>query len=110
MLLGIFNDVVSLSSGDERQTAEIIGRYLVDVIRMSVYVMDMEKFFSVLEGMNGMQFVVLFLGIGAFISWGIPKIEQLKEWFDKMYKRKKKCRICVVAGGELCGVGTRRFF
>lgn len=57
---------------------------------MSVYVMDMEKIFNILEGMNGMQFVVLFLAIGAFISWIIPKFEQLKEWFDKMYKRKKQ--------------------
>ena len=58
--------------------------------RMSVYVMDMEKIIEILEGMNGMQFVVLFLAIGAFISWGIPKLEQIKEWLNKMYEKKKQ--------------------
>ena len=57
--------------------------------RMSVYVMD-TKIINVLESMNGMQFVVLFLAIGAFISWGIPKLEQLKEWLNKMYEKKKQ--------------------
>lgn len=58
--------------------------------RMSVYVMDMEKIIEILEGMNGMQFVVLFLAIGAFIAWAIPKIEYLKEWLNKMYEKKKQ--------------------
>ena len=48
------------------------------------------KIINVLEGMNGMQFVVLFLAIGAFISWGIPKFEQLQEWLNKMYEKKKQ--------------------
>ena len=64
--------------------------YYVIPERMSVYVMDMEKIIEILEGMNGMQFVVLFLAIGALVSWGIPKLEQLKEWINKMYEKKKQ--------------------
>ena len=58
--------------------------------RMSVHVMSMEKIIEILESMNGMQFVVLFLAIGALIAWGIPKIERLKEWLNNLYERKKQ--------------------
>ena len=50
----------------------------------------MDKAIEILEGMNGAQFIAIFIVIAVFCVWFIPKIEQIKNWFNKLYERKKR--------------------
>lgn len=50
----------------------------------------MDKAFDVLERMNGAQFFAIAVVAFFALSWIIPKIDEIKQWFNRLYERKKQ--------------------
>lgn len=50
----------------------------------------MDKAFDILERMNGAQFFAIVVVAFFALSWIIPKIDEIKQWFNRLYERKKQ--------------------